>query len=489
MTVPQASSAAVAATAEKAADEPKATRLKIYNRPGPAAPGEAPFVESIPDIWPAPYVFEDGLRRVQPYHYTYNTYCKGRWRDRSLIDIFESEFRDRPVEYYRRAMESGTIFVNQRVVGPDYIVRNNDLISHTMHRHEPPVTDEPIGIIHEDDELIVINKPAGIPVHTAGRYHFNSVVEILRAGRSRDFIPRPCNRLDRLTSGIMFFAKTPAAADAMMLQIRGRTVRKEYIARVVGHFPDGEIVCDQPILSISPKLGLNRVRANGKPARTVFKRLAYYAPPGEQDGLAHAAADAARPRTEQEREEDKADEIHKPWLKKKGYSIVRCLPVTGRTHQIRVHLQHLGHPIQNDPIYSNQRVWGLSLGQADPDATLNTDEDIISRLSRMGKEEEAQSAVDYYDKMIDRYETRRAEKLTGALCEECLTPLYSDPGDHELCLWLHSLRYEDAQGEWSYTSPLPKWALPPDGASGPTTVGGMAELVEAVKDENPELAG
>jgi tRNA pseudouridine synthase 9 len=116
-----------------------------------------------------------------------------------------------------------------------------------------------------------------------------------------------------------------------------------------------------------------------------------------------------------------------------------------------------------------------------------SDEDIIARLSRMGKEDVAE-AVAYYDEMVEDYEKKRAEKMTGELCDVCDTPLYSDPGSHELALWLHSLRYEDANGAWSYKSPLPKWALPPRGMSGPTTVGGMEELVDAVKTENPELA-
>jgi len=65
-----------------------------------------PFVEPAPalltpcDPWPRPYFLENGLRRVAPYHYTYNTYCKERWRGRELLDIFSSEFRDRPLEYY-----------------------------------------------------------------------------------------------------------------------------------------------------------------------------------------------------------------------------------------------------------------------------------------------------------------------------------------------------------------------------------------------------
>jgi tRNA pseudouridine synthase 9 len=333
-----------------------------------------------------------------------------------------------------------------------------------------------VQIIHEDEDMIVINKPAGVPVHPAGRYNFNSVVEIMKSDRGPAFLPYLCNRLDRLTSGIMFIAKNPTAAEALGIKIKDRTVRKEYSARVMGEFPDGEVVCDQPILQISPKLGLNRVRANGKTARTVFKKLAYYPAEGENDVN-------ERPKTPEQVQEEKL----RPWVNKKGYSIVRCLPVTGRTHQLRVHLQHLGHPIQNDPIYANRRVWGVDLGQNDADATQNTDEDIVSRLSRMGKDEVAE-AVAYYDAMVDRYEEKRAEKLTGKLCDICETPLYSDPGEHELSLWLHSLRYEDAGGAWSYVSPLPRWALPPEGMSGPTSVGGMEELVEAVKDENPEIS-
>lgn len=348
------------------------------------------------------------------------------------------------------------------VPSPAHIIKNGDIISHTLHRHEPPVTALPIGIVHEDDDMIVINKPSGVPVHPAGRYNYNSVVEIMRAERGHQFNPLPCNRLDRLTSGIMFIAKNPKAAEVLSAQIMGRTVRKEYVARVQGKFPDYPVICDQPILAISPKLGLNRVRANGKQARTVFKRLEYYPPTSEDPS--------------------------NPDSTKEGYSIVRCLPVTGRTHQLRVHLQFLGHPIGNDPIYCNTRVWGSNLGYNDADASHDTDEDIITRLSKMGKSEVA-DAVAYHDDMVDEYNKKKAEKMTGELCEVCDTPLYSDPGQQELSLWLHSLRYEDAGGSWSYKSPLPAWALPPQGMAGATDVGNMDTLVEAVAAENPEIAG
>ncbi|KAK7739135.1 DRAP deaminase [Cytospora paraplurivora] len=428
------------------------------------------------DPWPRPYYFEGGLRRVKPYHFTYTTWCKERWRGRELIDIFECEFRDRPLAYYRRAMEGGEVAVNKKTVGPHYVLRNGDCITHTLHRHEPPVTSDDIGILHEDNDMIVINKPSGVPVHPSGRYNFNSVTEIMKSGRGPDWMAYPCNRLDRLTSGIMFIAKNPRAAVSLGNQIAARTVRKEYIARVIGKFPDGEVVCDQPILAISPKLGLNRVRANGKHARTVFQRLAYYPPSEDENGLSSGG------------ETGQSAGDGKPWTGKKGYSIVRCMPVTGRTHQLRVHLQFLGHPIQNDPIYANQKVWGFDLGCNDADASLISDDDIISRLSRMGKEDVAE-AVAYYDEMVDDYHKRRAEKMSGEICDICLTPLYTDPGPHELSLWLHSLRYEDKDGAWKYVSPLPVWALPPEGYNGPTEVGGMDALVEAVKDVNPEIVG
>jgi tRNA pseudouridine synthase 9 len=355
----------------------------------------------------------------------------------------------------------------------DTVVVNGDVISHTMHRHEPPVTARPISIVHEDDDMIVINKPAGVPVHPAGRYNYNSIVEIMRAERGMLWNPMPCNRLDRLTSGIMFIAKNARAAEDIGMQIKTRTVKKEYIARVKGEFPEGDIECSQPILQISPKLGLNRVRANGKEARTVFRRLAYYPPKKE-------------PKTEkimhQLKSEGDLQETKMSWTKKEGYSIVRCFPFTGRTHQIRVHLQFLGHPISNDPIYCNQRVWGQNLGKGGE----GEDEDIIARLSRMGKDEVAE-AIAYHDEMVEEYNKRKAEKMTGELCPVCDTPLYSDPGVHELGIYLHARRYACEEGRWDYETPLPDWALPPPNIEGPLVVAPEAcPLVDAVQGLNLE---
>ena len=249
-------------------------------------PSDVPLVTPVGDPWPRPYQLENGLRRVAPYYYTYNTYCKQRWRDRELLEIFASEFRDRTPEYYKAAIAAGRVVVSGRKVPEDYVLRNGEVISHTLHRHEPPVTAQPIRAIYEDDDMIVIDKPAGVPVHPAGRFRFNSVVEIMRAERDYAFNPLPCNRLDRLTSGVMFVGKNAVAAEEISQKLRGRTVRKEYLARVKGKFPDGDengvTICEENVMSVSPILGLNRVRASGKSAKTLFKRLAYCPGPNQQ---------------------------------------------------------------------------------------------------------------------------------------------------------------------------------------------------------------
>ncbi|KAL1969732.1 hypothetical protein VTN77DRAFT_8285 [Rasamsonia byssochlamydoides] len=456
--------------------------------PPPDPVEQPPDVAVTPcDPWPGPYYFEGGLRRVKPYHYTYNTYCKERWRGRELLEIFTTEFRDRPAEYYKHAIETGQVTVGGKVATPTTRVKNGEIISHTLHRHEPPVTGLPIGVIHEDDDMLVIDKPAGVPVHSAGRYHFNSVVEILRAERGNGFKPLPCNRLDRLTSGVMFIGKHPKAAEQMSIKLKERSVQKEYVARVKGRFPDGVVLCDQPIMQVSPKLGLNRVRATGKDAKTKFRRLAYYPPrkvtdqphPAESNGNV-SEDQAAMPPAPVANEEE-------------GYSIVHCLPLTGRTHQIRVHLQFLGHPISNDPIYSNRRVFGPDLGKHE--TTADRDDEIISRLSNMGKTELADtvayrthlttppvvppgtdpSVVEEimsreHEAAVYEYHKRRGERLSGERCEVCDAPLYTDPGPHELGIFLHAVAYSDSNGEWKYRSKMPAWALPPEGMEGPTEV-------------------
>ena len=100
-----------------------------------------------------------------------------------------------------------------------------------------PVTSEEIKIITMTDDLVVVNKPASIPVHPCGRYRHNTVVFILAKEHGFKNL-RTIHRLDRLTSGLLMFGRSPSKAREMETQIRTRQVRKEYICRVDGQFPE-----------------------------------------------------------------------------------------------------------------------------------------------------------------------------------------------------------------------------------------------------------
>lgn len=355
----------------------------------------------------AGYVLDGRLRRVLPYFFTYLTYCKLRWRDRKLIDIFCDEFRDRDADFYKKAITEGLVTLNKKPANIESVVRNGDLISHRCHRHEPAVSSREIKIVYEDDDIIAIDKPLGVPVHPVGRYRYNTITKIFQHEFGR--VVHPCNRLDRLTSGLMFLGKTPKGADKFVQQIKDRTVRKEYIARVIGKFSAQEVTVDAPLRTVSPKHTLNMVDFDdGKEAKTRFKRISY----------------------------DPASNT----------SIVKCYPLTGRTHQIRVHLQHIGHAIANDPIYSNANVWGEELGKG----VVKDKEKVIEHLDRVGKDVPAST---WFHPQGD------GEVLSGKTCEICDVELYTDPGPNDLDLWLHAYLYESADGSWSYKTEYPEWAL------------------------------
>lgn len=362
----------------------------------------------------ASYVIDGRLRRVNPYYFTYLTYCKLRWRGRKLIDVFVDEFRDRDAAFYAKTIAAGQVTLNKKPANLETVVKNGDLISHRCHRHEPPVSAREIRIVHEDDSIIAIDKPSGIPVHPAGRYRYNSVTKIFQHEYGK--IVHPCNRLDRLTSGLMFLGKLAKGADAFVQQIKDRTVQKEYLARVKGCFPLSDdnasgVVVEKPLRTVLPKHTLNRVDMDaGKEAKTVFHRVSY-------DPLSNT-------------------------------SIVKCRPFTGRSHQIRVHLQYLGHPIANDPIYANEYVWGAELGAGDGPVDSQT----LARLDEMGK---TRPVSTWFHPLED------GEVVTDTTCEVCDSNMYTDPGPNDLDLWLHAYRYRAADKSWLYKTEYPEWALEP----------------------------
>ena len=301
------------------------------------------------------------------------------------------------------------------------------MISHRLHRHEPAVSSQPIDILHNDGQLLVVNKPSSLPVHPSGRYRFNTLVEVLQHDLNLTTPLGVVNRLDRLTSGVCMLT-VGGAKSQIHKDMANRRFTKEYIARVAGHFPTGVIRCSEPLKLLDHKLGVVVVDTeSGKEATTSFELIQHLGGNGE---------------------------------KVPEESIIRCFPTTGRTHQIRVHLLTLGFPISNDPLYSHP-CWR--------DAKISTD-DILSTLMReqLKSEEEPNSyskeprdAPSNSDLKVENY-TNSSLKSPGqnasrVLCLDCArtTPL-PDPTAEVLCLYLHAHKYSCE--EWSYTADPPAWA-------------------------------
>ena len=205
-----------------------------------------------------------------------------------------------------------------------HLVKDNQPVSHdqtvvTGERYERilPETVEPdinpnIEILLEDEAIIVVNKPAPLPMHPSGRFHRNTLLYILRSVY-HPICPRNAHRLDSNTSGIVVFSKTRRIAAQLQPQFERCEVTKEYIARVQGRPPWNSFDCCAPISAAPQQAGSRCVDPDGLAAQTRFQVARFCATSEE--------------------------------------TLLYVKPLTGRTHQIRIHLWHLGFPISGDPLY------------------------------------------------------------------------------------------------------------------------------------------
>jgi len=299
------------------------------------------------------YRLEDGLRHVEPYDFDFTTHVKQRWVGRTLLEVFACEFVAYSEAYYRASIEAGRVTVDGQRVPPGHVLHENERIVHrAVCCRENPVLDRgPIRIIAETKELLVVSKPSSLPIHPCGSYRFNSLVALLREQSivAADVMLHTTHRLDRLTSGLVLLAKTKTAAQRVGSWFARNEIRKTYLARVRGSFGGLIEQASRQADAGSPgtlppgaqcvgKAG--RIRVGGY-IRCVDHKV------GKYEFLAEAPNNG-------EEAKEAMTEFECVGAAPGNESVVRCLPSTGRTHQIRVHLRHLGYPIANDNCYGGE---------------------------------------------------------------------------------------------------------------------------------------
>lgn len=257
-------------------------------------------------------------------------------------------------EYSRASIEKlierGEITVNGTIVKTKYILKSTDVVEVRFQelKKEPESIDLPI--LYEDENVVVINKPTGVLTHSKGEFNKEgTVATFLKShvlGRD-DAIPDQAeddntqnfwnsnragivHRLDRATSGVIICAKDKQTENYLKGQFSKRNVKKTYLAIIEGDMPSPEGIIDMAVERNPKKPATFRTGANGKPAQTHFKTL----------------------RTDGKR------------------SLVELKPVTGRTHQLRVHLAHFKRPIIGDSLYDGVAAERLMLHAKDIELTL-----------------------------------------------------------------------------------------------------------------------
>ena len=240
--------------------------------------------------------------------------------DKACSEIFSDYSRSQ----IKQLLDGGNITVNGKTEKAKYKVKSGDVI-----RLEEPETKTlelrpeniPLDIVYEDDDVIVINKPQGMVVHPAPGHDDHTLVNALLyhcplSTINGTFRPGIVHRIDKDTSGLLMVAKNDKAHRFLAKQLKDKTNIREYVALVHGRIAEDEGTINAPIGRSLKDRKKQAVVKDGRNAVTHFEVLKRY----------------------------------------RDYTLVKCILETGRTHQIRVHMKYIGHPLVGDPLYGPKKT-------------------------------------------------------------------------------------------------------------------------------------
>jgi len=258
----------------------------------------------------------------------------GRFDKYRLLDFLCELHPHVSRQTWSEKVSSGKILYKDAPVDTEFRLRAGMRLEHLLPASIEPDVSSNIHVLWEDDSIVVVNKPAPLPMHPGGRFNRNTLSWIL----DKIFKPlrlRIVHRLDANTTGLVIFAKKRRIASMMHDQFLAGRIRKTYLVRVRGTVNWDEHICRMPIGNAPGAMGVRAVNSGGQSAETQFKVV-------ERSQLSCGAAS----------------------------TLMLAFPITGRTNQIRLHAWELGHPVVGDPVFLADREIGAKQTLSVDDASL-----------------------------------------------------------------------------------------------------------------------
>lgn len=241
-----------------------------------------------------------------------------------LDKVLVAFMSDRTRSYVAKLIDDGNVFVNGKIAKPSLKVKTGDVIDVNIPEDKTlDVTSEdiPLKIIYEDEDILIIDKPQGMVVHPSNGHHehtlVNAIMHHCKDLSSINGVIRPgiVHRIDKDTSGLICVAKNDTAHNFLAEQLKDHTMSRTYVALVRGVIKENHGTINMPIgRDPRDRQKMAVIRENSKPAITHFDVLKRFS----------------------------------------NNTLVECHLITGRTHQIRVHLSYIGYPVEGDPLYGGR---------------------------------------------------------------------------------------------------------------------------------------